>query len=152
MADVHSKQTRSKNMSAIHSKNTKPEQYLQGVLESLGYEFLKNQKHLPGTPDFVLPELRCCVFVNGCYWHKHENCHLFRPPLTRSEFWVKKLQQNVERDQKAHTSLISRGWKVIVVWECGIRGKMRLEKREFAQRLNLLIHTKPKGERVLELR
>lgn len=152
MVDVHTKQTRSKNMSAINSKNTKPELFVEVLLNELGYRFSRNYEQLIGKPDFVLLDMNCCIFVNGCYWHKHHNCHFYRPPKTRPEFWEKKLQQNKERDDKVYSSLIQMGWKVIVVWECAIKGRMRLDPDELQARLNLLINTPVEEERVMELR
>lgn len=139
-------------MSAIRSKNTKPEQCIQRVLSKLGYAFLNNYEQLVGSPDFVLPEFKCCIFVNGCYWHKHESCNLYRPPKSRIHFWEEKLEQNRKRDFRTHRKLIDEGWRVIVVWECAVKGRERLEGTELVDRLELLIHIKPKPNRALHLR
>lgn len=122
MADVHSPETRSYNMSRIKGKNTKPEERVRKYLFSRGFRYRKNVNNLPGKPDIVLPKYRTCIFVNGCFWHKHEGCKYFVWPKNNAEFWEKKINGNAERDLRQHQELQDLGWKVIVVWECELKG------------------------------
>ena len=125
MADVHDKKTRSYNMSQIKGKDTKPEALVRQFLFAKGYRFRKNDKRYPGTPDIVLPKYRTVIFVNGCFWHKHEGCKYFVWPETNAAFWSEKIKNNVERDKRNYTLLMEDKWKVIVVWECELRPKNR---------------------------
>lgn len=119
--DVHDKKTRSYNMSRIRGKNTKPEETVRKYLFSHGFRYRKNDKRLPGTPDIVLKKYRTVIFVNGCFWHGHENCCDFVVPKTNTDFWVKKILTNKERDKRNITELENSGWNVIVVWECQLK-------------------------------
>lgn len=119
--DVHDKETRSYNMSQIRSVNTKPEELVRKYLFSKGFRYRKNVSSLPGKPDIVLPKYKTCIFVNGCFWHKHEGCKYFVWPKNNAEFWKKKINGNVERDIKQQNILRQQGWNVIIVWECEIR-------------------------------
>ena len=119
--DVHSKEVRSYNMSCIKGKGTKPEEIVRKYLFSQGLRYRKNDKRLPGTPDIVLPKYKTVVFVNGCFWHGHEDCKYFVWPKNNSEFWHKKISDNILRDQRKIQALDLQGWKVIVVWECKIK-------------------------------
>ena len=119
--DVHSKEVRSYNMSCIKGKGTKPEEMVRKYLFSQGFRYRKNDKKLPGTPDVVLPKYKTVIFVNGCFWHGHEGCKYFVWPKNNAEFWHKKIQDNILRDQKKIQALNILGWKVIVVWECKIK-------------------------------
>ena len=121
MADVHSPETRSFNMSQIKGKNTKPEERVRRYLFSHGFRYRKNVSTLPGKPDIVLPKYKTCIFVNGCFWHKHEGCKYFVWPKNNAEFWKKKINGNVERDVQQQNLLRELGWNVIVIWECEIR-------------------------------
>ena len=114
---------RSKNMSAIKSKNTKPEIKVRKVLHSMGYRFRLHSKNLPGSPDIVLPKYKTVIFVHGCFWHRHENCKYASTPKTRQEFWNKKFNENINRDKINQENLSSKGWKIIIIWECEIRNK-----------------------------
>lgn len=124
MVDVHDRKTRSKNMSAIKATHTKPEILFRKALHARGYRFRLHKKELPGKPDIVLPKYRTAVFVNGCFWHKHE-CHLFKWPATNRKWWESKLNNTAERDADKHDKLIKAGWRVFVVWECSLRGRHR---------------------------
>lgn len=126
MADIVSPEKRSDMMSGIRGKDTKPEIIIRGLLHRLGYRFRLHRKTLPGRPDIVLPKWRTVIFVNGCYWHGHENCHLFRPPKTRTEFWTNKIEGNQARDRRNHAALQDAGWKVLVIWECAVSKKLSL--------------------------
>ena len=121
MADVHSPETRSFNMSQIKGKNTKPEELVRRYLFSHGYRYRKNVSTLPGKPDIVLPKYKTCIFVNGCFWHKHEGCRYFVWPKNNAEFWKKKITGNVERDLRQQNELRLLGWNVLVIWECELK-------------------------------
>ena len=114
---------RSRNMSAIKSKNTKPEIAVRKLLHSMGYRFRLHRKDLPGSPDIVLPKYKTVIFVHGCFWHRHENCKYASTPKTRQEFWEAKFRENINRDKLNQENLSSKGWKIIVVWECEIKDK-----------------------------
>jgi len=112
-------------MSGIRGKNTKPEMILRHGLHRLGFRFRLHDKRLPGKPDLVFPKRRAVLFAHGCFWHGH-NCHLFKWPSTRPEFWHTKICRNKERDVKVEESLVVDGWRVGVVWECALKGRERL--------------------------
>lgn len=119
--DNRTPESRSRNMSRIPSKNTKPEETVRKYLFSQGFRYRKNVSNLPGKPDIVLPKYNTVVFVNGCFWHAHQGCKWFVPPKSNSEFWQKKFSYNMERDERNYNLLRELGWKVIIVWECEIR-------------------------------
>lgn len=121
MADNHTKEIRSYNMSRIRSKNTKPEEMVRKYLFSQGFRYRKNDTRLPGKPDIVLPKYKTVIFVNGCFWHKHENCKYFVWPKTNEDFWRTKISANVSRDQENIKLLSELGWNVIVIWECELK-------------------------------
>ena len=130
MADNHSKEIRSKNMSHIRSTNTKPEELVRKHLFSRGFRYRKNVRNLPGCPDIVLPKYHTVIFVIGCFWHKH-NCGRFVWPSSNIEYWIPKINRNVERDIENQKKLTDMGWKVLIVWECELKKtsqKERLEK------------------------
>ena len=126
MVDVVSPEKRSEMMSGIRGKDTKPEIIVRRLLHRLGYRFRLHRKDLPGRPDIVLPKWHAVIFVNGCYWHGHEDCHLFRPPKTRTEFWTNKIEGNQVRDRRNYAALEDAGWKVLVIWECAVSKKLSL--------------------------
>lgn len=119
--DRHSPETRSYNMSRIKGKDTKPEIEVRKYLFSQGYRYRKNVKRLHGCPDIVLPKYKTCIFVNGCFWHKHERCRYFVWPKNNAEYWREKIEGNVVRDNKNYKLLQDEGWKVIIIWECEVR-------------------------------
>ena len=127
MADNHSKEVRSKNMSHIRSTNSKPEEAVRKYLFSKGFRYRKNVRTLPGCPDIVLPKYKTVIFVNGCFWHKHD-CPRFVWPSSNEEYWRPKILRNVERDQVNGVLLRERGWNVIVVWECELKKKVREDR------------------------
>ena len=129
--DVHSKEIRSYNMSKVKSKDTKPEEIVRKFLFSQGFRYRKNEKKLPGTPDIVLPKYKTAIFVNGCFWHVHENCSSFSWPTSNAEFWKVKLIANKERDIKNMDLLEALGWNVIVVWQCEIKKKQKDERLRY---------------------
>ena len=120
MADNHSKEVRSMNMSHIRSNNTKPEEKVRKYLFSKGFRYRKNVRNLPGCPDIVLPKYKTVIFVNGCFWHKHD-CPRFVWPTSNEEYWIPKITRNVERDQNNYGRLQELGWHVIVIWECQLK-------------------------------
>ena len=121
MADNHSKEVRSMNMSHIISTDTKPEVIVRKYLFSKGLRYRKNDKRYPGNPDIVLPKYKVCVFINGCFWHQHSGCRYAAIPKSNQEYWIPKLQRNVERDNTNIEKLTQNGWKVITVWECELK-------------------------------
>ncbi|MDO4835874.1 MAG: very short patch repair endonuclease [Clostridia bacterium] len=120
MADNHSKEIRSMNMSHIRSKNSKPEEMVRKYLFSKGFRYRKNVKDLPGKPDIVLPKYKTVIFVNGCFWHKHD-CPRFVWPSSNIEYWVPKIQKNAQRDAENIQWLKDHGWNVLTVWECQLK-------------------------------
>ncbi len=125
MTDVVSTEDRSRMMSGIKGKDTKPEMAIRKNLHRLGFRYRLHVKSLPGKPDLVLPRYSAVIFINGCFWHLHK-CHLFRWPQTRKEFWRKKLIGNRDNDLLQIKLLESMGWRILVIWECALKGKYRL--------------------------
>lgn len=122
------KKTRSEIMSCIKSKHTKPELAVRSFLHRSGLRFSLHRKDLPGKPDVVLPKWNCCLFVNGCFWHRH-NCKKGRRVVkNNAEFWNKKFRDNVARDRRNRADLRRRGWNVHTIWECQIEKPGYLEK------------------------
>ena len=121
MADCHSKEMRSYNMSRIRSKNTKPEEIVRKHLFSQGFRYRKNDSKLPGKPDIVLPKYKTVIFVNGCFWHGHTGCRYFVWPKSNPDFWKAKITGNVERDKTNCELLADMGWRVLVIWECELK-------------------------------
>ena len=112
---------RNKNMAAIRASSTKPEIIVRKYLWGHGFRYRLNHKRLPGKPDIVLRKYRTCIFVNGCFWHKHEGCKYFVIPKTRTEFWLNKVNRNQERDIEVKKKLASMGWHSITIWECELK-------------------------------
>ncbi|MCH8568732.1 MAG: DNA mismatch endonuclease Vsr [Balneolales bacterium] len=125
MADVHKPKIRSFNMSKIRSKDTKPEMAVRRFLHFKGYRYRLHVKDLPGKPDIVLPKYNTVILVQGCFWHAHENCKYFKLPSTRQDWWKKKIEKNKQRDTENIDLLKLKGWKVIVLWECDLKPKLR---------------------------
>lgn len=123
MADKHTKEVRSRNMAHIRSSNTKIEEKVRKYLFSKGFRYMKNVRKLPGCPDIVLPKYKTVVFVNGCFWHKHD-CSRFVWPSSNQEYWVPKIMGNVERDERTYKELHDQGWNIVVVWECELKKKI----------------------------
>lgn len=121
MADVHNKEQRSYNMSRIRSTNTKPEMLVRKFLHAQGYRYRLHDKRLPGKPDIVLPKYRTVIFVHGCFWHGHGKCKYYVIPKTRTEWWLNKINRNIENDDKAITALQKDSWKIITLWECDLK-------------------------------
>ena len=123
--DCLTPEQRKRNMSAIKGRDTKPEILLRKLLHSLGYRFRIQRKDLPGRPDIVLPRYKTAIFVNGCFWHRHEGCKLASTPSTNSDFWQKKFAANVERDTRNYAALKALGWHVVIIWECEVKEILR---------------------------
>lgn len=134
MADVHSKAIRSKNMRAIATHGTAIEKRLAALLSERGFEFRMQVDALAGRPDFVIDSQRCIIFAHGCFWHHHD-CYLFKVPATRTDFWLEKIGKNVTRDKRDIQVLLSEGWRVLLVWECALRGREKLSDAALADRL-----------------
>ena len=127
MSDVHSPDIRSYNMSQIKCKNTKPEELVRKYLFAHGYRFRKNDKRYSGKPDIVLPKYKTIIFVNGCFWHKHEGCKYFVWTKNNAEFWKNKIEQNIARDKINYRLLQEQGWHIVIVWECELKPMNREE-------------------------
>lgn len=116
--DIVSREKRSAMMAGIGSRNTKPELAVRRVAHKLGLRFRLHRRDLPGSPDLVFPKRKIAVFVHGCYWHRHSGCQYAYTPKSNVEFWLNKLQTNVDRDVRIKQELEGGGWNVIVIWEC----------------------------------
>ena len=110
-------------MSRIKGKDTKPEETVRKYVFSKGFRYRKNVSTLPGKPDIVLPKYKTCIFVHGCFWHKHEGCKYFVWPKSNEEFWKDKLEKNVTRDKNEQAELEKMGWHILIVWECQLKKK-----------------------------
>lgn len=123
--DVLTPQQRRHNMSRIRGRDTKPELFLRRHLHAAGFRFRLHAAGLPGRPDIVFPRYKAAILVHGCFWHGHD-CPLFKLPSTRAEFWSAKISGNRDRDREAIAKLRAAGWRVLVVWECSLKGPGRL--------------------------
>lgn len=121
MSDVHSKEIRSKNMSAIKGKNTSPEMTVRKALFSQGFRYRLHVTALPGKPDIVLPKYKTVIFVHGCFWHRHEGCRYATTPENNRDFWIEKLNGNVQRDRLNYLKLRNLGWNVLLIWESELK-------------------------------
>src|SRR5687768_5572518 len=128
MADIVDPRTRSRMMSGIRGKNTKPELAVRSYLHRRGLRFRLHGRGLPGRPDLVLPRFRAVVFVHGCFWHQHEGCRFAYSPVSNRRFWEAKLRGNAERDRRHAIALAEAGWRVFVVWECEIGRPQALDR------------------------
>ena len=133
VADVHTPEQRSYNMSRIRGKNTRPEELVRRYLFAQGFRYRKNDARFPGKPDIVLPKYKTVIFVNGCFWHAHEGCKYFVWPKSNVDFWKKKINGNIQRDLRNNQLLSEQGWNVIVIWEC------QLKKSTFDETLQHLV-------------
>ena len=130
MADIKSPEERSKNMAKIRSRDTKPEEYIRKKLFSLGYRYRKNANSVPGHPDIWLAKYNTAIFINGCFWHRHQGCKYAYTPKSRVEFWEEKFQKNIERDSVVRKELTSKGIKQLIIWECTVNKMMRSRELE----------------------
>lgn len=133
MADVHTREQRSYNMSQVKGKDTKPEMLVRRFLHSLGFRYKLWDKALAGKPDIVLPKYKTVIFIHGCFWHGHANCKYFVVPKTRTKFWVTKINGNKANDTNVVKALKKDGWKIITLWECS------LKPRKIDKTLSLLL-------------
>ncbi|WFE77313.1 very short patch repair endonuclease [Roseinatronobacter sp. S2] len=124
-ADSVSSAVRSRMMAGIKAKNTNPELAIRYALHGRGFRFRLHRKDLPGKPDLVFAGRGAVIFVHGCFWHGHD-CHLFRWPKSREDFWRDKIGKNIERDRQQRQALAEAGWRIGTVWECALKGKTRL--------------------------
>jgi len=108
-------------MSGIRGKDTKPELLIRSKLHSKGFRFRLHDKNLAGKPDIILRKYQAVIFIHGCFWHRHE-CHLFKWPKSRPDFWRNKINGNYQNDQKVIKSLEKSGWRICIVWECAVKG------------------------------
>lgn len=129
MADVVSSAVRSRMMAGIRGKDTKPEIIVRRGLHALGFRYRLHDRKLPGKPDLAFPARRAVIFVHGCFWHGHD-CHLFKWPSTREDFWKAKITRNRENDRRHSAALNDAGWRQATVWECSLKGKTRLPPGE----------------------
>lgn len=134
MVDIVDSVTRSRMMAGIKSRNTKPELIIRSLLHRNGFRFRLHVKNLPGKPDIVLSKYKTVIFINGCFWHGHEHCRLFKLPGTRIEFWKNKIYRNKEHDSRVIELLLLKHWRVCVIWEC----RIRQDKKDLSQVINII--------------
>lgn len=125
MMDIHSKEVRSYNMSCIKGKNTKPEMLVRKFLFNSGFRYRLHSKDLYGKPDLVLKKYKALIFINGCFWHGHNGCKYYTVPKTRTEWWLAKINTNVEKDRNNTEKLKLEGWRIFTLWECQLKTKCR---------------------------
>lgn len=130
MADVHSKETRSYNMSRIRSKDTKPELLVRKFLHKNGFRYRLHVKDMPGKPDIVLPKYKTVIFIHGCFWHGHEGCKYATIPKTRTEWWSNKIGLNARNDIASIEVLKKAGWNYIIIWGCELKNATLLNTLE----------------------
>jgi DNA mismatch endonuclease (patch repair protein) len=121
MVDIVDSRTRSRMMAGIRGRNTKPELQVRRYLHSRGFRYRLHDGKLPGSPDIIMPKYKLLIFVHGCFWHRHQGCRYATDPAQNREKWEAKFRQNVERDHTQVKQLIDLGWRVLVIWECGLR-------------------------------
>lgn len=145
MVDVVDKATRSRMMSGIRGRDTKPELLLRKALHRLGFRYRLHAKDLPGKPDIVLPRFHAVIFVHGCFWHGHD-CRYFKWPTTRPEFWCSKVTKNTANDARSIALLRASGWRVAIVWECATRGEIAKLNTLASEVRRWLLSDEPSGE------
>ena len=121
-------------MAGIRGKDTKPEIFLRRGLHRLGFRFRLHVNDLPGRPDLVFPKYRAVLFAQGCFWHGHD-CHLFKWPASREDFWRDKISRNRENDARVIAALEADGWRVAQAWECALKGKTRIDEQDILRKL-----------------
>ncbi len=136
--DIKSHEERSRNMASIRSENTKPEVFLRKLLFAHGFRYRLHKKGIPGKPDIYLAKYNTAIFVNGCFWHRHKECKIAYTPKSNVEFWEKKFQANIERDQRQQVQRDELGLRTLIVWECTIR-KMMKDKKKCSEVLEKII-------------
>lgn len=112
-------------MAAIKGGDTKPELLIRRRLHALGFRYRLHDSRLPGKPDLVFPRFYAVLFINGCFWHGHD-CYLHKLPATRTEFWKEKFERNRQRDDTVRKMLQEKGWRILTIWECALRGREKI--------------------------
>ena len=135
--DIKSSEERSRNMSAIHSKNTRPEIYFRKLLFARGYRYSLNSDKIPGHPDLFLRKYNTAIFIHGCFWHRHPGCRYAYMPKSRVDFWKKKFEANVKRDYVVRMELQDKGIKCLIVWECTVK-KMKKNVEDYEKNLKIV--------------
>lgn len=130
MADIKSPEERSRNMARIRSKDTKPEEYIRKKLYAMGYRYRKNSSAVFGHPDIWMPKYNVAIFVNGCFWHRHENCKYAYEPKSRIDFWTNKFKRNIVRDEEVRKKLQLEGKRILIIWECGINNMIKSDQTD----------------------
>jgi len=146
MADLMPPEQRSKLMASVRQRDTKPEMIVRRGLHARGLRYRLNERNLPGSPNLVFPRFGTVVFVHGCFWHAH-GCRLSKLPGSRQDYWGPKLEANAARDSRAIAALLDTGWRVLVIWECGLKGPGRLGEAALADRAEQFIRN---GKRRLQ--
>lgn len=129
MPETISTERRSAIMRSVRQKGTAPEMVVRRIAHAIGTRYRLHRKDLPGRPDIVFPSRRLCIFVHGCFWHRHPGCRLASSPSSNTEFWQEKFARNVERDARKENELRAAGWRVEIVWECETRDPAKLKER-----------------------
>lgn len=140
MPDIVEKAKRSEMMSGIRSKNTRPELIVRKELFAKGLRYRLHLKNIPGKPDIIFKKYKAVIFIHGCFWHCHD-CHLFKWPQTRQDFWHSKILSNKQRDINNRVLLEKEGWRVAVVWECALKGKTKLDIPILVKELEFWLHS-----------
>ena len=141
MVDVVSPATRSRMMAGIKGKNTRPELVVRKALHALGFRYRLHDSRLPGKPDLVFPGRNVVILIHGCFWQGHD-CHLFKWPSSRKEFWRKKITRNQEKDSESLSALRKGGWRVLTLWECALKGRTRLPFERTIDKIVLWLESK----------
>ncbi len=147
MSDIVSKEKRSQMMAGIKGKDTKPEIIVRTLLHKKGFRYRLHDKKLPGRPDLVFSKYSAVIFINGCFWHGH-SCSLFKLPKSNQEFWKEKINGNIARDKRNYNKLDILKWKILIIWECSLRGKGKEHIEEVIFRVENWIRS---GEENLEI-
>lgn len=129
MVDTVTAAQRSRNMSRIRSRDTKPEKIVRTLLHRAGFRFRLHVTHLPGKPDVVLPKHQKIVLVHGCFWHRHPGCKRCTTPSTNQGYWIPKLEGNAKRDRHTLRQLNQLGWKTLVIWECETKNPAKMDQK-----------------------
>lgn len=148
--DIKSPEERSRNMAAIHSKNTKPEVWFRKQLFAKGYRYSLNTNKVTGHPDIYLRKYNTAIFIHGCFWHRHPGCKYAYMPKSRVEFWQKKFEANVKRDCEVREKLYNQDIKCLIVWECTVK-KMKKNQELLERYIGIVEDFLIKDDKFLEL-